>query len=248
MHKYGSTISVLTAAMLAGTFVWAQTETTETGSTTESLITETAAPVESTAVAGETANTNGAEVAAPATTEENTMVNSVTPPAGNPVIIITTSKGVIKAELWPDKAPMSVSNFLSYAESHFYDGTIFHRVIKNFMIQGGGFTPDMNQKPAQAPIRNEARADVPNTRGTLAMARTFVIDSATSQFYINLVDNAFLNHRDESAQGFGYCVFGAVTEGLDVIDAIANVSTTSTGMSQDVPVEPVLIQSIELVK
>ena len=169
---------------------------------------------------------------------------SDTKPSANPVVVITTSKGTIKAELWPDKAPATVSNFLAYARNEFYDGTIFHRVIKNFMIQGGGFTADMKQKPTTAPVKNEARTDVPNTRGTLAMARTFVIDSAPSQFFINLVDNAFLNHRDKSAQGFGYCVFGKVTEGMDVVDAIAGVPTGAVDMFQDVPQEAVVIKSV----
>ena len=162
----------------------------------------------------------------------------------NPMVIIETSKGTIKAELWPDKAKQTVANFLGYADDKFYDGLIFHRVIKNFMIQGGGFTPDMQQKPAKAAIRNEARSDVRNLRGTLAMARTMDVDSATSQFFINLVDNGFLDHKDKSPRGFGYCVFGKVVEGMDVVDAIAAVETGSHGPFQDVPRETVEIISI----
>ncbi|MCE9615193.1 MAG: peptidylprolyl isomerase [Lentisphaerae bacterium] len=168
------------------------------------------------------------------------------PPAAKPVVVIETSQGTIKAELWPDKAPATVASFLGYAGDHFYDGTIFHRVINNFMIQGGGFTASMNQKPTKAPVRNEARTDTPNARGTLAMARTAVVDSATSQFFINLVDNGFLNHQSESPQGFGYCVFGKVTDGMDVVDKIAKVQTGTVSGFQDVPREAVVIKSIRL--
>jgi cyclophilin family peptidyl-prolyl cis-trans isomerase len=122
------------------------------------------------------------------------------------VVVIETTMGTIKAELWPDKAPETVKNFLSYVEDKTYDGTIFHRVIPAFMIQGGGFTADMNQKPTHKPIKNEARSDTPNARGTLAMARTQVVDSATCQFFINHADNQFLNHTNNTPQGFGYCV------------------------------------------
>jgi cyclophilin family peptidyl-prolyl cis-trans isomerase len=151
--------------------------------------------------------------------------------------------GSIKAELWPDKAPATVANFLSYVDAKFYDGLIFHRVISGFMIQGGGFTPDMQEKENGKPIKNEARPDVGNDRGTLAMARTAVVDSATSQFYINHVDNAALNQRDRTQDGFGYCVFGKVIEGLDVVDRIAGVKTTAVRGLRDVPAEPVVIKS-----
>jgi peptidyl-prolyl cis-trans isomerase A (cyclophilin A) len=164
------------------------------------------------------------------------------PASGNPVVVMDTSMGMIKAELWPDKAPATVSNFLAYADARFFDGLIFHRVIPGFMIQGGGFTPEMQQKQGLAPIRNEAREDTPNSRGTLAMARTSAPDSATSQFFINLVDNRGLDKP--SPDGFGYCVFGKVTEGLDVVDKIAKVQTGSRGMHRDVPVEPVIIKAI----
>ena len=163
------------------------------------------------------------------------------PQSANPVVLMTTSEGVIKIELWPDKAPETVKNFLSYVDEGFYDGTIFHRVIGNFMIQGGGFTVDMKQKPTHAPVKNEAAADVKNDRGTIAMARTNVVDSATAQFFINVVDNAFLNHKDSSPSGFGYAVFGKVISGMDVVDKIKGVKTAS----QDVPVTPVIIQSVK---
>ena len=166
------------------------------------------------------------------------------PVVANPVVVIKTSLGVVKVELWPDKAPITVKNFLAYTDEKFFDGTIFHRVIPNFMIQGGGFTADMTQKKTHAPIKNEARADVGNARGTLAMARTGVVDSATAQFFINVVDNKFLNHQDESAQGFGYCVFGKVIEGMDVVDKIRNVPTGNVGGMGDVPTKPVVIESI----
>jgi peptidyl-prolyl cis-trans isomerase B (cyclophilin B) len=164
--------------------------------------------------------------------------------AAKPVLVIETSKGNMTVELWPDAAPETVKNFLQYADDKFYDGLIFHRVMGNFMIQGGGFSPDMRQKATRATIRNEAKASVPNNRGTLAMARTAVVDSASSQFFINLVDNGFLNHRNESPDGFGYCVFGKVTEGLDVLDAIAKVPTGNMGGHSDVPQTPVVIKSI----
>lgn len=163
----------------------------------------------------------------------------------NPVVKIETSKGTLTVELWPDKAPQTVANFLAYTDASFFDGTIFHRVIDGFMIQGGGFTPDMNQKPTRAPVKNEARADAPNARGTLAMARTSDPNSATSQFFINLVDNGFLNHTAPNPRGWGYCVFGKVTDGLPVLDAIGKVRTGNKGGHQDVPVEPVTILSVK---
>jgi len=163
-----------------------------------------------------------------------------------PIVTIETSHGTITAELFADKAPATVANFLAYADKSAYDGTIFHRVIDGFMIQGGGFLPDMTQKPTDAPIKNEARADVPNARGTLAMARTQVVDSATSQFFINLKDNGFLNHTAKNPQGYGYAVFGRVTAGMDVVDKIAKVQTGRHPAGHgDVPVEPVVITSIK---
>ena len=177
---------------------------------------------------------------------------ATTPPAPRapapalPTIEIVTSLGTIKAQLWPEKAPLTVENVLQYVKDGFYDGLIFHRVISGFMIQGGGFTPDMQQKATRAPVRNEARSDTPNRRGTLAMARTSDVNSATAQFFINHADNAFLNHRDETPRGFGYCVFGQVTEGMDVVDSIAKVRTGNKGPFQDVPQEPVVIQSVRV--
>lgn len=161
----------------------------------------------------------------------------------NPIVNMETSKGMIKIELWSDKAPISVENFLRYVDSGFFDGLIFHRVIPGFMVQGGGFSPDMVQKSPFEPIKNEAKSDVPNNRGTLAMARTNVVDSATSQFFINLVDNDFLNHTDESARGFGYAVFGEVVEGMDVVDSMAEVSTGNQRGHQNVPNDPLIITS-----
>lgn len=166
----------------------------------------------------------------------------------NPIVLMKTSLGQIKIELWPDKAPETVKNFLRYVNEGFFDGTIFHRVISNFMIQGGGFTPDMAQKPAHEPIKNEARSDVKNERGTIAMARTMVVDSATAQFFINVVDNPFLNHVDNTPAGFGYAVFGKVIDGMDVVDKIKDVPTVTRGPFQNVPVTPVVIESVTVQK
>lgn len=161
----------------------------------------------------------------------------------NPVVVMETNKGTIKIELWADKAPVTVENFLRYVDGGYYDGLIFHRVINNFMIQGGGFDQDMVQKSTFDPIKNEARSDTPNDRGTIAMARTNVVDSATSQFFINLVDNDYLNHSDDTPRGFGYAVFGEVVEGMNVVDAIATVQTGSVRGYSDVPTEAVVITS-----
>ena len=159
-------------------------------------------------------------------------------------ILMDTSLGTITLELDEGRAPETVRNFAEYARSGHYDGTIFHRVIDGFMIQGGGFTKDMNQKTTRAPIRNEAANGLKNKRGTIAMARTSLVDSATSQFFINLVDNAFLDFRSPTPQGFGYAVFGAVTDGMDVVDAIAKVKTGFRGPHQNVPDEPVVIKKV----
>jgi cyclophilin family peptidyl-prolyl cis-trans isomerase len=161
----------------------------------------------------------------------------------NPKVLMRTSHGEITIELDADKAPISTENFLGYVRDGFYDGTIFHRVIENFMIQGGGFTPEMQQKPSGAPIENEAGNGLSNARGTLAMARTQVVNSATAQFFINTVDNDFLNHRDTSPAGFGYAVFGRVVEGMDTVDAIRKVPTGNHGGHGDVPTETVTIES-----
>ncbi len=144
--------------------------------------------------------------------------------------------------------PDPVRNFLSYVDEKFYDGTIFHRVIANFMIQGGGFTADMKRKKTHDPIKNEASAELKNQRGTISMARTSRINSATSQFFINVVDNNFLNHRDKTARGYGYAVFGKVVENMDVVDRIKAVKTTTRGQQKDVPVEPVIIKSVRRVE
>jgi cyclophilin family peptidyl-prolyl cis-trans isomerase len=161
---------------------------------------------------------------------------------GNPVVLLETSMGNIKLELFPDKAPISAKNFLAYVNEGHYDGLIFHRVIRGFMIQGGGFTPDMKERrPAHPPIKNEAGNGVKNERGTLAMARTGVVDSATAQFFINVANNDFLNHKNETPQGFGYAVFGKVIEGMEVVDKIRGVPTGNVRMFQDVPKEPVTI-------
>ena len=157
---------------------------------------------------------------------------------------IETNLGDIELDLDEKKAPLTVKNFVDYAKSGHYNDTIFHRVINGFMIQGGGFTADMNQKPTKEPIRNEAMNGLKNDRGTIAMARTMVVDSATSQFFINLVDNSFLDFRNPSPQGFGYAVFGKVTKGMEVVDKIAKVQTGSRGMHQDVPVEPIVIKKV----
>jgi len=161
----------------------------------------------------------------------------------NPIVIMETNKGTITIELWADKAPMTVENFLRYTDNSFFDGLIFHRIIPGFMIQGGGFSTDMVQKSTYDAIKNEARADVPNNRGTLAMARTGVVDSATSQFFINHTDNGNLNHTSETSSGFGYAVFGEVIEGMDIVDEIAKVPTGNVRGYQNVPIEPVIIIS-----
>ncbi len=165
----------------------------------------------------------------------------------DPVVLMSTSLGDVKIELFKEKAPKSVENFLGYVNDKFYDGTIFHRVIPHFMIQGGGFTPDMKQKPTKAPLKNEAGNGLKNEVGTLAMARTPDVDSATAQFFINVKDNDFLNHKDDSLQGFGYCVFGKVIEGMKIVEKIEAVETDTKGMYDDVPTEPVLIKSMKVV-
>ena len=161
-------------------------------------------------------------------------------------VTIATTVGHMTLELDADNAPKTVENFLAYASSGFYDGTIFHRVINNFMIQGGGFTTDMEQKPTQAHVDNEANNGLKNERGTIAMARTQDPHSATAQFFINVQDNDFLNHTCENMQGWGYTVFGKITQGEDVLDKIRCVQTCSQGGHQDVPTEPIIIESISV--
>ena len=162
-------------------------------------------------------------------------------------VTIKTSVGDIQLELNDEKAPITVENFKTIASSGYYEGTIFHRVINGFMIQGGGLTADMNNKSSgTGPIQNEANNGLPNERGTIAMARTMDPHSATSQFFINHKDNAFLNHTGETSQGWGYAVFGMVTEGMDVVDQIAEVATGSSGAYQDVPEEVITIESVTI--
>jgi cyclophilin family peptidyl-prolyl cis-trans isomerase len=164
----------------------------------------------------------------------------------NPVVVMETSLGTIEIELDQEKAPVTVKNFLSYVEKKHYDGTIFHRVMKNFMIQGGGFDKDMNQKKTDAPIKNEAGNGLKNLRGTIAMARTPDVDSATAQFFINHKDNENLDHKNKTDEGFGYCVFGKVTSGMDVVDKIAGVRVADRGRFEKVPVETVEIKSVKV--
>jgi cyclophilin family peptidyl-prolyl cis-trans isomerase len=162
---------------------------------------------------------------------------------------MVTSAGTIMLELDEKKAPLSVANFLKYADEGYYNGTIFHRVIKDFMIQGGGFSTDLKRKPTKAPVKNEAANGLRNLRGTIAMARTQIIDSATSQFFINHKDNPFLDHKDSSVRGFGYAVFGRVTDGMDVVDAIAATPIKrGAGPFASLPVETVEIISVERVE
>jgi cyclophilin family peptidyl-prolyl cis-trans isomerase len=174
--------------------------------------------------------------------EEKAAPQAKSAPAGNPVVALETSKGTIKIELYPDKAPETVANFLRYVDDGFYNGTIFHRVRKGFMIQGGGMTADMNEKATRAPIKNESANGLTNQRGTIAMARTGEPHSASSQFFINHVTNGFLD-RANAGDGWGYAVFGKVIEGIEVVDAIAEVQTGNKGGHADVPVESVTIKS-----
>jgi peptidyl-prolyl cis-trans isomerase B (cyclophilin B) len=164
------------------------------------------------------------------------------------MIKLTTNYGTITLELYPDKAPITVENFLNYVKDGFYDGTIFHRVINGFMIQGGGMEPGMKEKSPNAPIKNEADNGLSNERGTIAMARTMEPHSASAQFFINVKDNAFLNHRSPSPDGWGYAVFGRVVDGMDVVDKIKEVETGSAGFHQDVPVEDVILEKAEIVE
>jgi peptidyl-prolyl cis-trans isomerase B (cyclophilin B) len=164
------------------------------------------------------------------------------------MVIIHTTFGDIKLELDAEKAPVTVANFLEYARSGYYDGTIFHRVINNFMIQGGGFDTNMQQKPTNAPIDNEADNGLKNDFGTIAMARTTDPHSATAQFFINVKDNDFLNHSGKNMQGWGYAVFGKLVEGEEVLEKIRTVPTGSRGGHQDVPVDPVIIETVEVIE
>lgn len=168
--------------------------------------------------------------------------------AQNPVVEVKTTLGSVHIELYPARAPKSVENFLQYVKDRFYDGTIFHRVIPGFMVQGGGFTSDMEQKPTRAPVPNEAGNGLKNDTGTIAMARTNDPHSATAQFFINVADNAPLNHTAPNPQGYGYAVFGKVVKGMDVVNKIVAVPTGRRMQHSDVPVKPVVIQSIRVVQ
>jgi cyclophilin family peptidyl-prolyl cis-trans isomerase len=196
-------------------------------------------PTESTTATGESS----------APTEPKTDGGSTSAETGKPPVnvVVETSKGTIEMELYPDKAPVTVENFVKYVKKGQYDGTIFHRVIPDFMIQGGGYTKDMEEKPTDLEIKNEAGNGLKNERGTVAMARKGDPDSASAQWFINVKDNEFLNHKDDSVPGYGYCVFGKVTKGMDVVDAIKSVPTKSLGGGMDdVPVEPVTIKSVKV--
>ncbi|CBL45233.1 Probable peptidyl-prolyl cis-trans isomerase [gamma proteobacterium HdN1] len=164
------------------------------------------------------------------------------------MVLLQTTMGDIKLELYPDKAPATVENFVSYVKAGHYDNTIFHRVISNFMIQGGGFDKDMNQKSTKAPVKNEANNGLKNDLGTIAMARTNDPHSASAQFFINVTDNDFLNFKSETSQGWGYAVFGKVVDGMDVVNKIKVVATTRVGPYQDVPREPVLIEHASIIE
>lgn len=170
--------------------------------------------------------------------EQSSMANKQ-----NPLVIFKTNKGFIEVELYPDKAPVTVDNFLKYVYAGQFNETIFHRVIDGFMIQGGGFTSEFKQKSTGNPIKNEANNGLKNSRGTLAMARTGDPNSATAQFFINLTDNAFLDYKSPTPSGWGYAVFGKVIKGMDIVDQIAKVKTGSNAQHKDVPLEPIIIES-----
>lgn len=169
--------------------------------------------------------------------------------SSTPRVVIDTNRGAIEVELYPQQAPKTVANFLNYVKQDFYAGTVFHRVIKGFMIQGGGFTTELERKDTLPPVENEAFNGLPNKRGSIAMARTNQPHSATSQFFINTVDNAFLNFRGKTMRGWGYTVFGQVTKGMDVVERIENSRTGAGGVfSQDVPLDTVIINSIKIIQ
>jgi peptidyl-prolyl cis-trans isomerase A (cyclophilin A) len=169
------------------------------------------------------------------------------PAAGNPVVVVSTTMGDIRIELFADRAPVSVENFLQYARDGFYADTIFHRVKKGFMIQGGGYTASLVEKPTRPPIQNEATNGLHNARGTVGMARRVPLRSATSQFYINVVDNRSLDHTGFSPADFGYAVFGRVLDGMDVVDRIVAVPTRTSADMEDVPVDPVIIKGVRII-
>lgn len=176
------------------------------------------------------------------------LTTSSTEEPGNPRVTVETSHGSFVLELFPDAAPATVDNFLQYVRDGFYDETVFHRVIPGFMVQGGGFTEELAKKSTRPPIENEADNGLANERGTVAMARTGDPHSATAQFFVNLVDNAYLNHRSKDPRGWGYTVFARVADGMDAVDAIANVPTATRQGMQNVPTEPVVIESAKIVE
>jgi len=190
-----------------------------------------------------------ADTAAPPAKPKEAPAAAAAPATGkNPVVRVTTSLGSFDVELFADKAPATVRNFLAYVDAGFYDGTVFHRVIRDFMIQGGGMTKDLQQKTTNAPVKNEADNGLKNTLGMVSMARTSAPDSATSQFFVNTKDNAFLDHRGKTPSGWGYAVFGKVVSGLDVVRKIEAAETGSKGGMQDVPKTPVVIESVKVQK
>jgi cyclophilin family peptidyl-prolyl cis-trans isomerase len=176
---------------------------------------------------------------APATPAPAAPAAPLEPAPGNPVVVISTTMGDITVELFKDRAPVSVENFLAYVADGFYPGTIFHRVVRNFVVQGGGYTADMTEKPTRPPVQNEATNGLKNTRGTIAMARTQVVRSSTTQFYFNVVNNTALDHRGYAPADFGYAVFGRVLSGMEVVDKIAEVPTKSEN-----PVTPITITAV----
>lgn len=177
-----------------------------------------------------------------------TMSNDKKTTTKNPEVLLTTTFGSIKIELYPEKAPKTVENFLQYVKEGHYNHTIFHRVIDGFMVQGGGFSQNLSQKTVREPIKNEANNSLLNKRGSVAMARTQEVNSATAQFFINVADNDFLNYRSSNPHEFGYCVFGQVVDGMDVVDKIKAVETGSKGPYKDLPTKPIEITIAEIVK
>ncbi len=230
-------VAVLVAAVLIPVLIYAL-HSAETGSPTE--------PVD----AGETPPppTPPGPTVRDAPDQSRTRPTTATQPKENPVVEMKTSKGAIKIELYDDKAPKTVENFLTYVDEGFYDGTIFHRVIPDFMVQGGGFTKDLERKETHDTIEHEGRADLKNTEGAVAMARTSDPHSASSQFFINVADNDFLDFREKTPRGYGYTVFGKVVEGMDVVKAIEKVPTTRKKGMDDVPEETVVIESVRRVE
>lgn len=232
LHKR-STLAVLVAAMMI------------TGCVTPSGSTQLAGQAQGDATQDDATKSDSGGTTATGDAGTSDPKDTGAPTGSSPVVIVETNLGTIELELNEAKAPISVANFLAYVDKKFYDGVLFHRVIPKFMIQGGGIATDGSPKSTDAPIKNEAGNGLKNLRGSLAMARTNQIDSGTSQFFINHKDNDFLDHKDESAKGFGYAVFGKVTKGMDVVDKIAAVKTTGAkGQPADKPLTDVVITSI----